>query len=317
MRTLPVIAGQLGIVSTEQALACGWTYAALARACKRGTLIRVTRGHYLLNVGLDDSIEGRRQRARSHGLAAALAVHGSVVGHRTAALLRGLPVLRVPTRPCLTVPAGRTGIAVAGHLHRAALAPDEIVRARAVAICAPARFIVDIARENGVEEALVVADAALARQMVSGEQLERTVSRQRGRPGLTAAREVLSICDGRSESPLESISRLRLKRAAVPAADLQTTLTDLRGFFLARTDFYWPEYGVVGEADGLAKYGRFEAIIEEKLRQERLEEAGVTVVRWGWKDLDNMPRLRTRIERAFARGSRVPDSERGWRVSAA
>ncbi len=198
MRTLPVIAGQLGIVSTEQALAAGWTYAALTRACKRGALVRVARGHYLLAAGLDDSIEGRRQRARSYGLAAALAVRGSVVSHRTAALLLGLPVLRVPARPCLTVPAGRTGTAVAAHLHRAALPTDEMLRAGAVAVTTPARFIVDIARENGVEQALVVADAALARGILRADELEQAVTRQRGRPGVTAARALLGLCDGRA-----------------------------------------------------------------------------------------------------------------------
>lgn len=317
MRTLPVIAVQLGVVSTKQALAAGWTYAALTRACKRGALLRVTRDHYLPETCLGDAIEARRQRARSDGLAAALAVRGSVVSHRTAALLLGLPVLRVPARPCLTVPAGRTGTAVAAHLHRGALPTDEILRAGAVAVTNPARSVVDIAREDGIEQALVVADAALARGMVRTDGLERAVTRQRGRPGVTAARALLGLCNGRAESPLESISRLRLERAGIPAADLQTTLTDQRGVFLARTDFYWPEYGVVGEADGMAKYDTVQSLVAEKMRQERLEDAGAVVVRWGWQDLDDMPRLRARLERAFARGSRIAHTERCWRVSAA
>ncbi|WKK70890.1 hypothetical protein Q0F99_14215 [Rathayibacter oskolensis] len=55
------------------------------------------------------------------------------------------------------------------------------------------------------------------------------------------------------------------------------------------TDFDWPEHGLVGEADGRAKYslgasGVTEAIFREKRRENALRLLGPRVVRWEWKD---------------------------------
>ena len=50
-------------------------------------------------------------------------------------------------------------------------------------------------------------------------------------------------------------------------------------------DFLWDEAGVIGEADGLGKYGETErevtaALARERHRQRDLEDAGYTVIRW-------------------------------------
>ena len=88
---------------------------------------------------------------------------------------------------------------------------------------------------------------------------------------------------------------------------------------MARTDFLWEETGVVGEADGLEKYDGVNglALRQEKLRQETLEQTGLIVVRWGWSDLADLPRLVDRIGRALVRGSRRPATEKFWFVDAA
>jgi hypothetical protein len=73
-------------------------------------------------------------------------------------------------------------------------------------------------------------------------------------------------------------------------------------------DFLWDEYNVIGEADGLAKYqpdGRRstrDKIKAEKRREERLFDAGYEVVRWGWEEATDPPRLARRLRAAFARG---------------
>jgi hypothetical protein len=72
---------------------------------------------------------------------------------------------------------------------------------------------------------------------------------------------------------------------------------------MARVDFYWDEFGVVGEADGHAKYRLSpDSLVMEKLRQERLENAGLTVVRWGWAEAHRPDDLRRRLLSAFERG---------------
>jgi hypothetical protein len=135
-------------------------------------------------------------------------------------------------------------------------------------------------------------------------------------PGIRAAREAIAFADARGESVLESRSRLKIRDAALPAPEPQARIGNESRRFVGRVDFYWDEYGVVGEADGDMKYdgSDTEALIEEKKRQERLENLGLEIVRWGTSDLADFADVARRLRRAFARGLRKPVSERLWTV---
>ncbi|MGH8962686.1 MAG: hypothetical protein ACRDWT_16110 [Jatrophihabitantaceae bacterium] len=105
-------------------------------------------------------------------------------------------------------------------------------------------------------------------------------------------------------------------------ADAGTTgqLFDTGGRFVGRADFYWPEFGVVGEADGRMKYDDRTVLLAEKRRREALEALGLIVVRWHWTDVTRRPRLLgERLGVAFERGSRRDRSgfPRQWSVRAA
>lgn len=73
-------------------------------------------------------------------------------------------------------------------------------------------------------------------------------------------------------------------------------------------DFLWEDAPVIGEADGLAKYRPTDwrttrdIVRAEKRREERLADLGYEVVRWGWEDANDPPRLAHRLRAAFARG---------------
>jgi hypothetical protein len=56
------------------------------------------------------------------------------------------------------------------------------------------------------------------------------------------------------------------------------------------------------------KYGgdAREALIREKLREDRLRALGLEVVRVTWSDLDHPARTAMRIRQAFARARRTP-----------
>jgi len=78
---------------------------------------------------------------------------------------------------------------------------------------------------------------------------------------------------------------------------------------VARVDFYWPEHVTVLEIDGMVKYdGRDpDALVREKLRQERLEELGLQVVRATWRQLNDDPaRVTDRVRRAFRAAATRP-----------
>jgi very-short-patch-repair endonuclease len=82
------------------------------------------------------------------------------------------------------------------------------------------------------------------------------------------------------ESALESIVRGRLLLLGLPMPEPQVWVGDGAGT-IGRVDFLWRAQRLVGEADGRLKYTD-DVLWREKLRQERLADAGFTVVRWTW-----------------------------------
>ncbi|MDH6677507.1 very-short-patch-repair endonuclease [Rhodococcus sp. LBL1] len=112
--------------------------------------------------------------------------------------------------------------------------------------------------------------------------------------------------DARSESVGESRSRVLIHRMRLPVPDLQRVLHD-DGVPLGRVDFFFERERVVGEFDGLGKYTEHlrpgqtteQAVIEEKLREDRIRAAGYSVARWGWRELSTPEEVVRRLRRAF------------------
>ena len=97
----------------------------------------------------------------------------------------------------------------------------------------------------------------------------------------------------------------------------QVRIGNAWGGFVARVDFYWDEFGVVGEADGALKYDGSTpaALHREKKRQEILEQdLELSVVRWGNDDLNDFGTIAARLQRRFARRAQLPRTGRPWRV---
>ncbi len=80
------------------------------------------------------------------------------------------------------------------------------------------------------------------------------------------------------------------------------------GRFVASVDFAWPQFGVVGECDGIVKYGSLlspddtpqQVIMREKVREDLIRPAGWWTVRWGWSLAGQPELLVERIRGAFA-----------------
>jgi hypothetical protein len=318
VRPVPAISQkQFGAFSRQQALECGWTRSALLHALQAGQLHAVRRGVFVATDVMDGvGVEAEKRRLMASTAAVLLATPAAVASHASAAVLADLPVWRLPERPCVTVPPRHTGDAGTVHLHRAALPIGDCRAAGALVRTSAARTICDLAREHGIENAVVAADAALERGLLTVDDLERCLRDCARWPGIRRARTAVELVDGRAESPLESVSRLRLGALDLPRPDLQPELISFDGIWLGRVDFFWHEYGVAGEVDGRLKYADGDALWKEKLRQEQLEEAGVIVVRWGRAQLGNMPRLAERLYGAFGRGQRRTADERRWIVRA-
>ena len=241
----------------------------------------------------------RERRLAQRAVAAALRIAAATVSHASAIAVHGLPLLTVPDRPCLTLPPSLRARETDLHMHRQPIPADQFSRRFRFQVTDVARSCLDLTREAGLAAGAVAADAALHRglcQLVDLEAVYRTSCR--GRAGLPSGRQLLRSVDGNCESPLETVSRLSMAGLTQPRS--QVTLRTPGGDFLARVGFFWDELGVVGEADGQAKYTGDE-LWREKLRQDALTEHGLVVQRWGWRTARDPARLAALLERAFQR----------------
>ena len=103
------------------------------------------------------------------------------------------------------------------------------------------------------------------------------------------------------------------RREGIPMPTSQFPVRAANGDAFARSDFGWEEHRTIGEFDGAQKYGRLlrpgeragDRIYQEKLREDRIRDAGFQVVRWTWDDLEQPPGWWWgRCSRAFDRGGR-------------
>ncbi|MEW2385895.1 hypothetical protein AB0873_27920 [Micromonospora sp. NPDC047707] len=106
----------------------------------------------------------------------------------------------------------------------------------------------------------------------------------RGRRGAVAARSYLAEADGRAQSPLETRARLRCVDGRVPPDVLQLEVRDGDGYLLGVGDLGWRASRVIAEADGRGPHGTPDAIFADRRRQNRLVNAGWTILRFTWQD---------------------------------
>jgi hypothetical protein len=269
------------VVTAAEALAHGWSYPELSRAVRRGDLHRLVSGAYVPRAAW----EAWDDRARHVALARARVAtreDGWALARRTAAVVHGVPLLgRLPAQPQL-VRARGGGHASSRYERLATLPPGDVQQVAGLPVTTPARTAVDIARDEPFRAAVVAVDGLL-REGAQPEELAEVLHRSADWPGARAAAAVLAFADGRAETVLESISRVTCAALGLPVFEPQVQVW-CDGELLGRVDGLWAEWGVVGEADGLVKYGDREAVLAEKARQDRLDDLGLVVVRWGWDD---------------------------------
>lgn len=294
----------------------GMTPSALRHSVKTGDYDRLQLGVYA-KAQSPDPLLYRTLRSTNLRAAqgAAAACDRAAISHASATIASGLPVIgRAVNQPCVTVQSGTALRTLAkAHLHRATL--EETIMINGVAATPVARTVCDLAREHGVAAGLAAADAALHLGLTSSEELVAVAQQQRRWPGGRAAGWVAGFADARIESALESLSRLCMHRYNLPAPRPQARIVDEHGVIVARADFYYDEFGVMGESDGAMKW---ENDPEQRDKRDQsthlLEGLGLIVVRWGWPDLRTFGRVVRRFKLGFARGARPGSPLRRWDV---
>ena len=315
VRTVPSIArSQYGVFTTAQALRAGWTSHALRHATDHGLLVRLRDGVYA--VPLEPAASpylDAAARLRRLGMAVALTHSRMTLSHATAAACQDLPLLATPPLPCVTYARRLRGAVAGAHLHRARLRDGHVVRRGPMLLTSVPRTVVDLGRDVGADACIAAADAALRSRATTPAALAGVLTDCAGWSHTRRAAHAIALADPAAESVLESISRLRMNDAGLPMPRLQSDVVTVERGFCGRVDFYWDEFGVAGEADGMGKYDdRVLSLRDEKRRQASMEDAGLVLVRWSWDELDRFDVVAARLRSAFARGLRPGDPGRGW-----
>jgi hypothetical protein len=264
------------------------------------SLVRVTHGWYRSGKPLDAA-------QRCEALAEAIP-WDAVFSDATAAELYGLPVPaalcgdRVPTHitlsPRACIPRRKELV-----VHRRALAPEETEIVSGLQVTSPERTFLDLAMTLSAEQLTVIGDAALSRGLTSEEGLAATAALAHRRRGLRLCREVIPRLDGRAQSPPETVMRLRLAAAGMPATP-QCAVYSAAGELLGHLDLGYEEHKVGIEYEGRhhVEEGQFGYDIR---RYSTFSAAGWLIVRCGRLDLrDGSKTLVRYVREAIASRSR-------------
>ncbi|WP_037144501.1 hypothetical protein [Rhodococcoides fascians] len=287
-----------GFLTRAAASAAGYSDDEFRRMIASGEIRKVATGIYCPADRFDALTPTGVHRLRA--VAAVRGKRGHAVSHVSAAVLHGLTMWntdlgRVHLTADRATGARRTSSL---HVHTGRLTPSTTVELGSVPVTSPARTIVDTARVLDLDHAVVIGDSALRKFAITPDALADALERSSRLHNIAAARRAVHRMNGLSESAGESLSRLRMEEHGIPTPTLQyrVPLLDFR------VDFFWPKLRIIGEFDGLGKYGGdSRTLAREKAREDALRDEGYQVIRWVWRDLWNFAEVFMRFERARAR----------------
>lgn len=286
----------------------------LARAAKSGRNRRVAVGAYLPTEHWELLDARERYLARVRAVAETRK-NRPVLSHWSAAAIHDLPIIGVwPEQVHTTVAptsGGRSRNSVVKHSLQ--LGEGDVVEIDGLLVTSVARTVLDLAATTSFMAAVTVADHALHLDrfnrrppLTTKSELWRLWERRLPFGGHARANRVIEFGETNADSPLESVSRVNMQVIGCPRPLLQSSFSDYLGF-IGEVDFDWPDFGLLGEADGERKYrdeayrsGRTVAqvMVDEKAREDRLRALPRGVSRWGWKTAINPAALRAKLSHA-------------------
>lgn len=259
---------QHGVVSRGQLLDLGFSPEAIKHRIRKGRLHPVYRGVYVL---------GRPSLARHGRWTAAVLSCGpeAVLSHASAAALWEFANERWGQVE-VSVPIGivrrRPGILV--H-RRPALTSAEVTRRHGIPVTTPIRTLMDLAQrmpQGQLERAINDAD----KQGLTDPEALRSAIATAGRlPGIASLREML---DRRTFARTDSELERRFLRIVVEAGlPLPETGRYVNGF---KVDFWWSDFGLIVETDGLRYHRTPAQQATDRLRDQAHAVAGLTCLRF-------------------------------------
>lgn len=233
--------------TVHQAASVGVGRHTIARLKKEGLIRQVVRSVYV-DASATDTLDLR-------AAAIALLVHpDAVITDLSAAWLHGarvnstgdyLPSVSVYQLPEHT--RVRTRATTGGTR---TLESDDIESISGLRVTTPLRTALDLGRLLKRGHALAALDGLLRLSRFTVSDLQSQLPRLRGYRGVVQLRSLIPIADGRSESPQESVLRLRWLEAGLPTPQPQWVVKDENGFPVYRLDLADPRVLYAAEYDG-------------------------------------------------------------------
>jgi hypothetical protein len=303
----------------------GLTRKELAGRCRTGSLVRVRQGVYVDGLSWRALPEWEQYRVRVSAAAESLLAPTVFARHSAASVWKIPTIGRGHPVHALTLKndGGRSRAGIMRHY--ASPAGLDVVLRGGLLVTGRVRTVLDLAAFTPFAEAVVPVDHVLKADPAQGLPAltkEMLLAGIDGNYTAAAARRIqvaLDFADARSGSAGESYSRALMRIAGFEPPALQYEIRDRAGT-AGFADYYWEGARVAGEFDGVVKYlkpeylqGRTasQAVVDEKLREDRIRAAGAKVVRWVWAELMVPGRLEEKlaaagVPRRRARSAAVP-----------
>jgi len=238
---------------------------------------------------------GVRCRAAALLLPASTALSGLSAAWWYGIRLAGKDDRVVAASPRLVHVDGPRGILI----HQTPLDLQDVKTVAGLRITSPARAAWDVATLEELPAAVAGIDAMLHSGILHSTDFTSRIALSSGLWRVSRARYVLSLVDGRSESPPESRIRLTLLDAGLPPAVPQYEVRK-NGLFIARVDLAWPAARVAVEYDG-AHHADPMQMRRDRRRLNSLVDAGWLIIHATASDLHAPATLIAQV-RAALRG---------------
>ena len=304
-----------GLFLRREALGAGYRDVDLTRGVRTGTLVRVRHGAYVPARAWAVLDEVARFRVRGQ---AVLLTHGDrvMLSHTSAAAEHGLSLWDVDlSRVHVTRLDGESGRHTHDVVyHEGTSTPQDVLELRSGLVVAPVRAALEAASLHDVERGVVIVDSLYHRGLGDPDAVGRAYQRRSGHPFSRSLQVVVRVAREGAQSVGESRARMVFFVHGIPEPQLQYVVRDEDGEIIGICDLAWPQFGLLGEFDGVQKYVRMlrpgqtttDAVLSEKVREDAIREiTGCRMIRYTWEDLGRAERMAARTRRMLAaHGSR-------------
>lgn len=300
------------VFQRREALEHGYSDLDLRRAMAAGELVRIRQGGYTFVDVWSEADEVERHRLRAHAVLRSHRVP-LALSHTSAAVEHGLRLFRPQLDKvhvtCLDRVIARTTPDVV--YHRGGCTDDDLTMVGSQLVVKPIRAGLEAACLAPIASGLVTLDSVIDLGLGTLDEIHEGFERLSGHPNSRRLQITVRLTRKGSQSVGETLGRHLMWTQHLPEPQLQFEVRDEWGNLLGTTDFAWPAYGLLGEFDGMIKYGRLrrdgetpgDAVEREKKREDALRgETGWMMVRFIWAELFRPGPTGAKIRRQLERG---------------